>query len=197
MGTRKITVGEIDYITPLRTYGPIITPTFYDESIVYQLVRRNYTVFEHSTEDATRGKKIKLTISNFNDPKRFHDESVKPMDRSNLTGVAAVGKATVVNPTAPSAPVDIPQEKTQDETPVAIPEGMTPAPEVKEIPAANPINNAGLTKKQRKELARKAAEEKAKAEAANTEANAEADEQATVEISTTEETISGPQSLKE
>ena len=197
MGTRKITVGEMDYITPLRTYGPIITPTFYDESIVYQLVRRNYTVFEHSTEDATRGKKIKLTISNFNDPKRFHDETVKPMDRSNLTGVTATGKATVVNPTAPSAPVDIPQEKVQDETPVSLPEEAASAPEVKEIPAANPINNAGLTKKQRKELARKAAEEKAKADAEKAEINDNADDQATTETPTTEETTSGPQSLKE
>lgn len=193
MASRKITISNMDYIASIGTYGPIVTPTYFDEKKVYSLVIRNYDVTEYSDNPVTKGKTVKLTVHNFYDPKRFHDNTVKPVDTTNITGSPAAGRATAVNAVAPATPVgipDVPEEKPA-ETPV----------EAKTIPI-NPGNNGKLSNKQRKELARKAAAERA-AMNANTEKAVEEPVTDAVEATETTEvkeepaTESGPESLKD
>lgn len=195
MSTRKVTFPEVKYIAPVSLYGPLITPTAYDEKLVYRAVQAGYKVIEHSIDPKTFGAKVELTIANFNDKDRFTGKTEKvKADKSAITGTFATGKANVVNPLAPDAPVNV-SVNTPDAAPVSIP-----------IPTAAPINTGNkMSKAERKAAAKAAKEAEAKAKA-----NEEVPETVAPTVltedppvapappkdDTTEETKSEPESLK-
>lgn len=192
MPSRKITVSNMQYIAPIGTYGPVITPTFFDEKIVYSLVMKNYDVTEYSTNPETKGKTVKLNIHNFYDAKRFHDSTVKPVNTTNITGAPAAGRATAVNVVAPETPVTVPTQTEETPAEVTVEEKATPI---------TPVNAGKLSNKQRKELARKAAAEKAAAAAEAAKAASTTEEvvpETIVETPAEDKVVTeGPVSLKE
>lgn len=176
---RMITIANLDYIHPIRNYGPVSTPTAYASSTVYRLVQEGYSVYEHATADYPNAlnKKIKLTISNFNDEKRFGVTETPPASKTKVTGTPASGMGKAVSAIAPGAPIPAPKDDK-------------PAEEIRGAnPVAAPIKTK-LTKAERRAAARAAAEaEKKQQEEAVAEAVTEPEvTEAPVEEPITEDT---------
>lgn len=177
--TRLITVHNIDWIAPLKMYGPIISARYFSEDLVKKLVYGGYNVREYPTPvDKASVKYIKLTTANFNDRDRFNP-SKKDLTSEELnnaiTGAPVTGTAKAVSQLTPDMPVD--------------------TSKVVETPTqASPVNIIpnGLSKNERKRLARQQREAEAAAraakaaeEAANAEAQEKVEETVPEEIETT------------
>lgn len=178
--SRLVTVHNNDWIAPLSMYGPIVSPRYYNEELVKKLVFKGYTVREYPTPIMKSAVKyITLTTKNFDDPQRFNpnNEDITPTElKTAFTGIPASGTAKAVNPIAADAPVPTPTtEIDHNASPV-------------ETPAAVVIPN-GLSKNERKKLARQQREAEAAARAAKAaEEAAKAEAQEKVEETVTEET---------
>ena len=72
---RTITISTRGYIAPLLQDGPIVTPIRVDDPTVFDMIRKGYNVFEHST---SLNKSIRLNTVNFDSPTRFTDSSETP-----------------------------------------------------------------------------------------------------------------------
>ena len=173
---RLVTVHNNDWIVPLKMYGPIVSARYFDEELVKKLVYGGYNVKEYPTPvDKATVKSIKLTIANFNDRDRFNpDKKDLTSEALNnaITGAPVTGTAKAVSQLTPDMPVD---------TTKAV-ETATEASPVNIIPN-------GLSKNERKRLARQQREAEAAARAAKAAeeaANAEAQEK--VEETVPEET---------
>ena len=173
---RLVTVHNNDWIVPLKMYGPIVSARYFDEELVKKLVYGGYNVKEYPTPvDKATVKSIKLTIANFNDRDRFNpDKKDLTSEALNnaITGTPVTGTAKAVSQLTPDMPVD---------TTKAV-ETATEASPVNIIPN-------GLSKNERKRLARQQREAEAAARAAKAAeeaANAEAQEK--VEETVPEET---------
>ena len=173
---RLVTVHNNDWIVPLKMYGPIVSARYFSEDLVKKLVYGGYNVKEYPTPvDKATVKSIKLTIDNFNDRDRFNpDKKDLTSEALNnaITGAPVTGTAKAVSQLTPDMPVD---------TSKAV-ETATEASPVNIIPN-------GLSKNERKRLARQQREAEAAARAAKAAeeaANAEAQEK--VEETIPEET---------
>ena len=173
---RLVTVHNNDWIVPLKMYGPIVSARYFSEDLVKKLVYGGYNVKEYPTPvDKATVKSIKLTIDNFNDRDRFNpDKKDLTSEALNnaITGAPVTGTAKAVSQLTPDMPVD---------TTKAV-ETATEASPVNIIPN-------GLSKNERKRLARQQREAEAAARAAKAAeeaANAEAHEK--VEETVPEET---------
>ena len=154
---RRITIADSTLIHPIQTFGPLVTPRAFSEDVVYNLVRKGYKVDEYPmpTQQNVAVKHVRLTIANFNDPNRFNPEkvAVKPVVSNEvITGTPANGTGSIVNPVAKDGPID-PNSSSDVETSNTAPTA---------IPVANPIGNAGMTKAERKRLAREQREREAR-----------------------------------
>lgn len=144
--TRNVTITTLNWIPALGMDGPIIFPRRINEEIVYKIVRSGFEVFEHAVTGPYAGKKIRLTVSNFYDEKRFAPEVKEAPTAVNTIknlGAAVNGQAKVVESTTKNDPVPFTNEATAEETPVV--------PKV-----ATPINST-MSKSQRKKAAKAAA----------------------------------------
>lgn len=165
---RLVTVHNNDWIVPLKMYGPIVSARYFSEDLVKKLVYGGYNVKEYPTPvDKATVKSIKLTIDNFNDRDRFNpDKKDLTSEALNnaITGAPVTGTAKAVSQLTPDMPVDTTKavETAAETSPVNI------------------IPN-GLSKNERKRLARQQREAEAAARAAKAAeeaANAEAQEKA-------------------
>ena len=172
--SRKIKVTNLSYIAPLCQHGPIVTPTYVDESTTYKLVQRGYTVIE---VEPLSGKECTLTISNFFKSNRFDEltPTKNPLN-STVTGKTVVGKAVPVSTIAKDEAIPFESivnstENSYKNTGVSDPTNEKPV-----VPFSNTQMSKAERKalaKQQREAARAEAEAKAKAEA---EAEAKAEE---------------------
>ena len=105
MKTRQVTITNITYITPIQMDGPIVTPLTLSESIVRDLVRRGYNVYQE-----VDGTQVKLTPYNFNHPEISIAKS-KPVQEDTKTN-------------------DVPERRFDNKAPVVTAEPVfTPKPE--------------------------------------------------------------------
>ena len=65
--TRKIKVIDSRFISAIRSYGPMLNPSYMDESTVKKLLNEGHILQELDSQ----GRCIILTQDNFNDPNRF------------------------------------------------------------------------------------------------------------------------------
>lgn len=176
--SRKIKVTNLSYIAPLCQHGPIVTPTYVDESTTYKLVQRGYTVIE---VDPLSGKECTLTISNFFNSNRFDNPaSTKNPLNNTVTGKTVVGKAVPVSTIAKDEA--IPFESIINSTENSFKNTGTSNP-TDEKPVV-PFTNTQMSKAERKALARQ------QREAAKAEAEAKAKAEAEAEANTEETEVS-------
>ena len=167
---RLITVHNLDWITPLKMYGPIVSARYFSEDLVKKLVYAGYDVKEYPTPvDKATVKSIKLTTANFDDRNRFNpdkkDMSTEALNNA-ITGTPIDGTAKAVSQLTPDMPVDT--GKAVETTTQASPVNIIPN---------------GLSKNERKRLARQQREAEAVAKAAKA-----AEEAARAEAEATEQT---------
>ena len=166
---RLIKVTDASYVFPLRQFGPIVTPTYVTESIVYNMVRRGHTVIE--IDPLNRSRQVKLTTTNFYQKDRFAPKDTTPkVDNTALIGKDLTGVATKVN---------------------TIPKDRVVAEEIEEITRIDSENittpkTTPLSRAERKRLAKEKRKEEAAAAAAAAE-EATATEDNTPEV--TEEPV--------
>ncbi len=155
------TVHAFGYIPELQRMGPVIPACNFPAGVIFNLVKRGYTVYEHNPVD--QKIKVRLTMENFNDSNKFesqvHTEPAAPVVEKK---VETPSNAEVIAQAAMAS--EIPSvEEVVEEPPVTVePEVST---ESEEIPVETETAPQ-LSRKQRKALARqKAMEEKAAQEA--------------------------------
>ena len=147
--SRKIKVTNLSYIAPLCQHGPIVTPTYVDESTTYKLVQRGYTVIE---VEPLSGKECTLTISNFFKSNRFDEltPTKNPLN-STVTGKTVVGKAVPVSTIAKDEAIPFESivnstENSYKNTGVSDPTNEKPVV---------PFSNTQMSKAERKALAKR------------------------------------------
>ena len=115
--TRKVTISNITYISPIQMDGPIVTPLTLSESIVRDLVRRGYTVIEE-----VNGYKIRLTPCNFDNPaisipKEKPEESSQVHTKANTMQEKRFSNNAPVVPNKPApTPKPVVVEPPKEET---------------------------------------------------------------------------------
>ena len=115
--TRNVTIKNITYITPIQMDGPIVTPMTLSESIVKELVRRGYNVYEK-----IGGNNVRLTLANFNNPTSF----VRKQDAPAVT--------------TPTTKPKVPDKRFSNNAPV-VANAPTPTPRPAEVPKAEETTN--------------------------------------------------------
>lgn len=181
---RNVTIPTLSWIPALGMFGPIIYPRFIYEDTIFSMLMSGFEVYEHAVSGKYAGAKVKLTISNFNDPDRFaEDTSVtpKPIDVTKNYGAAVNGHAVAVDAATKTDMVKLKDEPASEEAEASIPKVATPIP-------------GNMSKSQRKKAAKEAARAAAAAkaaEAASTEDDVDTDATTPVEdvVEATEDAV--------
>lgn len=155
------TIHAFGYIPELQRMGPVIPACNFPAGVIFNLVKRGYTVYEHNPID--QKVKVRLTLENFNDVNKFesqiHTEPVAPVVDKK---VETPSNAEIIAEAAMAAEVHSVEEAVEEPPVTVEPEVVAETEEAPVETEAAPQ----LSRKQRKALARqKAMEEKAAQEA--------------------------------
>lgn len=158
-GCRVVTIINKGYIQSINREGPILRKSI-PTAVAYSLVNRGYTVFEHHPVD--QKIKIRLTKKNFYDEHRFDSmmgvgkPEEKPVivdtNKNIATPEQAKAAEEILNsPVRVTTVVEPPKDESKAE-PVEEKKSEVVEEKVEETTTEDP--NAGLTRKQRRELRR-------------------------------------------